>query len=247
MERMYCSPPIAEQRSRTRAALAVRPGERGLDIGCGIGLLSCELAREVGPSGSIVAIDASDAMVDAARERAANQGLKIQFDVGDAAALDYPPASFDFAAAVQVYLYVSDIERALDSVFRVLKRGARLVIVDTDWDSCVWLTGDRERHRRIIDARVREFGQPHLPPLLPGLLRRAGFELASIDAFPVVNDRYESDSLSGGMIETMAAIVKKFGIGAEEAQAWVDDLKARGGDGEYFFSLNRYLFLARKP
>src|SRR5204863_601322 len=136
----------------------------------------------------------------------------VQFDVGDAAALDYPPASFDFAAAVQVYLYVNDIERALDSVFRVLKRGARLVIVDTDWDSCVWLTGDRERHRRIIDARVREFGQPHLPPVLPRLLRAAGLELARVESYPVLNTRYEAESLSGGMVETMAAIVTKFGI-----------------------------------
>src|SRR5438045_4830827 len=116
MERMYCSPPIAEQRSRTRAALAAKPGERGLDIGCGIGLLSCELAREVGVSGSMVAVDASDAMVDAARERAAKEGLKIECQVRDATALEYPPASFDFAAAVQVYLYVKDIERALASV-----------------------------------------------------------------------------------------------------------------------------------
>jgi hypothetical protein len=49
------------------------------------------------------------------------------------------------------------------------------------------------------------------------------------------------------MVETMAAIVTKFGIDRADAQAWVEDMKSRTGEGDYFFSLNRYLFLARKP
>jgi len=246
MERMYGSPPIMEQRACTRAALGIKPGERGADIGCGIGLLTCELAKEVGASGRVVGLDVSADMIDAARERA--KGLaNAEFRVCDATSLDIPAASLDFAAAVQVYLYVKDVERALASVARALKPGGRLVIVDTDWDSCVWLSGDRERHERIIEARVKEFGQPHLPPLLPRLLRGAGFDLAKVEAFPVLNTRFEAESLSGGMVETMAAIVTKFGIDRADAQAWVDDMKARTGDGDYFFSLNRYLFLARKP
>jgi precorrin-6B methylase 2 len=47
MERMYASGPIAEQRAKTRAALAVTPGEHGLEVGCGIGFLACEMAREL--------------------------------------------------------------------------------------------------------------------------------------------------------------------------------------------------------
>src|SRR5215831_2307224 len=74
LERIYASPEIVEQRARTRAALRIRPGERGLDIGCGPGFLSCELVREVGPSGRIVGIDASPEMLEAARARAAREG-----------------------------------------------------------------------------------------------------------------------------------------------------------------------------
>src|SRR5262249_54433437 len=172
MERMYSSPPIVEQRAWTRSALALQPGERGLEIGCGVGFLACEMGREAGPEGRIIWIDNSPHMSAAAKERAGRENLsaRLQFALGDAVRIDFPSASFDFVVAVQVYLYVSEIEQALAEAARVLRPHGRLVIVDTDWDSCVWLTGDRERHKRIQEARLRELGQPHLPPALPRLL-----------------------------------------------------------------------------
>ena len=147
---------------------------------------------------------------------------------------------------MQVYLYVADIERALAEAARVLGPDGRLVIVDTDWDSCVWLTGDRERHQRIMEARLRELGQPHLPPALPRLLRGAGLELVRIEVHPVLNLCYDDDSFSAGLMDSTPRIVTKFGIPTAEADAWLNDLKSRTADGDYFFSLNRYLFLARR-
>ncbi len=59
LDRAYSTPQIVHQRRRFRAAVAARPGEVGLDVGCGAGHLACELAREVMPGGRIVAIDKS--------------------------------------------------------------------------------------------------------------------------------------------------------------------------------------------
>jgi len=247
MERMYSSQPIVEQRAWTRLALAPKAGERGLEIGCGVGFLACEMAREIGSEGHIICIDNSPAMIAAARARAEREGLaqRMQFSLGDAVQLVFPSASFDFVVAVQVYLYVSDIERALAEAARVLRPDGRMVIVDTDWDSCVWLTGDRERHKRIQEARLREFGQPHLPPALPRLLQGAGLELVKVAALPILNLRYEDDSFSAGLAGSTPKIVTQFGISPAEADAWLADLNSRTAEGDYFFSLNRYLFLSR--
>jgi arsenite methyltransferase len=187
-------------------------------------------------------------MIAAAQDRAQREDLaaRLEFVVGDATRLEFPTGTFDFVVAVQVYLYVEDIERALAEAARVLRPGGRLVIVDTDWDSCVWLTGDRERHRRVLEARLHELRQPHLPPILPGLLRQAGLSLLRIEVHPVLNLRYERESFSGGLIDATPKIVTKFGIELAEAEAWVNDLKSRTSENEYFFSLNRYLFLASK-
>jgi SAM-dependent methyltransferase len=248
MERMYTSPAIAEQRARTRATLAVSAGEHGLEVGCGIGLLACEIATELSPTGHMIGIDSSPDMVAAAQERSERARLsdRLEFRVGDATRLNFSSAAFHFIVAVQVYLYVAEIERAIAEAARVLRPGGRFVIVDTDWDSCVWLTADRERHRRVLEARMRELGQPHLPPILPTLLRDAGFTLGKVEVHPILNLRYEHESFSGGLMDATPQIVTKFGIDPVEAEAWVRDLKSRTAEGDYFFSLNRYLFLARK-
>lgn len=248
LERMYAAPEIVEQRVRTRAALAARPGETGLDVGCGPGLLACELAREVGPTGMITAFDTSPDMIEAARARAERDGIadRVAFTLGDAARLAFPTASFDFVVGVQVYLYVTQIERALTEAARVLRPAGRLVIVDTDWDSCVWLTSDPARHARVMAARLGHFAHPHLPPRLPKLLRAAGLTLTHASVIPILDLGDAPDSFSVGSIGTTRSIAIRHGASPEEAEAWEADLQSRTGDGDYFFSLNRFLFAAEK-
>ena len=252
LETIYASPTIVAQRARTRAALGARPGERGLDVGCGPAFLACELGHEVGPTGRIVGLDESPEMLEAARARIAREGLTDRVEVrpGDAARLDFPAASFDFVTVVQVYLYVADVEGALAEAARVLRPGGRLAVVDTDWDSCVWLTADRDRHRRVMEGRVAHFAQAHLPPRLPGLLARAGLRLSHVEAIPVLELGGGPDTFSGGLIAPTADLAVRHGLPREEAEAWKADLLARARaaeDGEYFFSLTRYLFVATRP
>ena len=246
LERTYAAPEIVEQRARTRAALAARAGERGLDVGCGPGFLVCELAMAVGPAGRIVGIDASPDMVAAARARVEREHVADQVDLalGDAARLDFPDASFDFVVAVQVYLYVADVARAVAEAARVLRPGGRLAVVDTDWDSCVWLTADRARHRRVMEARLAEFAEPHLPPRIPSLLRAAGLRLARAEVIPLLDLRGAPGSFSRDMIGMTRAAAVRHGVPREEAEAWEADLRARTGDGDWFFSVNRYCFVA---
>jgi ubiquinone/menaquinone biosynthesis C-methylase UbiE len=80
-------------------------------------------------------------MVELATRRL--QGLAhVHVRAGDVAALPYVDQTFDAAVCTQVYEYVPDVDRALAELRRVLTPGGRAVIVDTDWESCVWNSSD---------------------------------------------------------------------------------------------------------
>jgi hypothetical protein len=86
---------------------------------------------------------------------------------------------------------------------------------------------------------------PYLPRRLPGLLEDAGFSVARREVLPILNAGYHSQSFSAGVIKFVARFVPGHrGVTEAEAQAWAADLIGLGR--KYFFSLNRYLFLAVK-
>jgi arsenite methyltransferase len=246
-EATYTTSDVVEQRRAVRAALALAPGENVLDIGSGLGLLACEMAAEVGAGGSVDGVDPSESMLTLARGRRLPEGsAEIRFLAGDACELPFVDASFDAAVATQVYEYLEDLPTALGEALRVLRPGGRLLVLDTDWDSIVWHSGDAERMRRVLAAWDEHLVDPHLPRRLTRLLSDAGFSVGRRGAIPLLNAGYDPDSFSAGLIGFIARFVPgRQGVTEADARAWAEDLERLGAD--YFFSLNRYLFLATKP
>lgn len=249
LEATYSTPDVVSQRAQTLEVIRPRLGESGLDIGCGPGLLAVELARHVGLTGRVAGIDTSPDMAAMSFGRAATEGLATQVKVlvADAAELPFSDATFDFLVATQVYEYVPDMKKALAEAARVLRPGGRLAVLDTDWGSCVWNAEDRERNARILHAWENHFVHPHLPAELPRLFAGSGMTLRDSRAIPILNLRYDADTYSYNMIETIARFVAaRGGIPEDEARAWTADVRGQAERGAYFFSLNRYLFLAAK-
>jgi ubiquinone/menaquinone biosynthesis C-methylase UbiE len=117
--------PIA---ARLVDALAPRPGERILDVGCGGGAALLPLGRATGPAGSVTGIDLSPAMVEVARAAAQQAGLTADVRVGDASEPDLPAASYDVVCASLVLFFLPDPLAALRKWRELLVEGGRLGI-----------------------------------------------------------------------------------------------------------------------
>jgi len=142
---------LAAAQARLLSCAALAPGERVLDVACGTGLITLAAARAVGATGSVIGVDVSERMVDAARDRARHQQLaNASFARMDGERLDLPSASFDVALCALGLMYMPDAEQAVREMRRVLRPGGRLVLA-------VW--GERARCGwaplfGIVDAEV---------------------------------------------------------------------------------------------
>jgi arsenite methyltransferase len=135
---------------------------------------------------------------------------------------------------------------ALAEIHRVLRPGGRVLLLDTDWDSIVWRSGDDRRMARVLTAWEQHLVDPHLPRTLRGSLDDAGFEVGPPQVLPLFNAGYDTDTFSVRLLEIIVGfVVGRDGLTREEVEAWAADLRSLGAD--YFFSLNRYLFHATKP
>ena len=247
LEVLYASPQIVAQRRRFRELVAVRPGESGVDVGCGVGHLTCELAVEVGAGGRMTGVDASADMLASAAERLRAQGLADRVDLrpGDAIATGLPGGSADFVVSAQVYSYVPDVAAAIAEAARVLRPGGRLAVLETDWDLCVYGSRDTALMRQIFDGRWR-FEHSHLPRELNRLFRDAGLQPTHAEAFPIVETAYHADSFGAGMLAIGRNAAVRHGVDRAAADAWVAEVLARAERGDYFFCLNRFIFVATK-
>jgi arsenite methyltransferase len=246
---VYTTPDVVAQRNATLKILDPQLGERVLDIGSGPGFLAAGIARRVGGSGAVSGIDLSEPMIAYASALAAAPGAApMTFALGDASALDFSDQSFDAVVSTQVYEYVPDIGTAMTEVHRVLVPGGRVLILDTDWDSVVWHTSDRERHARVMTAWQDHLADPWLPRTLTGRLESAGLTVERQNVLVLLNPAFDPHTYSAGVMQLIANFVPGHrGVTNEEAAAWLADLQDLGARGEYFFSVNRYLFLARRP
>ncbi len=110
----------------------VRAGNRVLDVAGGSGDMTALLAPKVGPSGIVVLSDINDAMLDVGRSRLADRGIagNVDFVRADAERLPFPDDEFDCVTIAFGLRNVTHIDRALASMFRVLKPGGRLIVLE---------------------------------------------------------------------------------------------------------------------
>jgi len=183
-------------RWRARAAdrTGLGPGDAALDVCCGTGDLALELARRVGPEGSVIGCDFSEPMLDLAREKGRQRGAgAVRFEWADALELPYDEGRFDAVTVGFGVRNLADLDRDLLEMARVLAPGGRLVILEITQPHrpplstfySLWfdrivpvlgtVAGDRDAYSYLPES-VRSFPAPRE---LAAKMDAAGFESIS--------------------------------------------------------------------
>ncbi len=235
------------RRRLVRAALAVKSGERILDVGCGPGFYCAELLEEVGPEGSIVGLDSSASMLALAARRCEGHS-NVEFDEADATSLPVEDASFDGAMCVQVLEYVSDFAAGLAELYRALRPGGRVVVWDVDWATVSWHSADPERMARVLRAWDEHLAHRSLPRTLAPAMTSAGFEHVEMEAHSFAAIDFDPETYGAAAVPLIKSFVPgRNGVSNDEAMAWAAEQRELGQHGEFYFACMQFCFTATRP
>lgn len=159
------------------------PGQRMLDVGCGPGTVTVDLAARVAP-GEVVGIDRSSAVLAAATEHATDKGVEnVRFEVGDAYALEFADDTFDVVHAHQVLQHLTDPVAALREMRRVTRPGGVVAVRDSDYAGMTWYPahpGLDEWQALYHEVTQANGAQADAGRRLLSWVREAGFDPAGV-------------------------------------------------------------------
>ena len=180
----------------------LEPGMSLLDVGCGPGTITADLAALLAP-GRVTAVETSEAALQLARTEAANRGTEnIDFVVDDVHALDLPDDTFDVVHAHQVLQHVGDPVQALKEMRRVCRPGGIVAARDSDYAGKTWfpLLPELDEWLSLYCSAARaNGGEPDAGRRLLSWARAAGFTDITVTASTWCFANPENRGWWGGM------------------------------------------------
>jgi demethylmenaquinone methyltransferase/2-methoxy-6-polyprenyl-1,4-benzoquinol methylase len=136
--------------------LGLAAGSRGIDVGCGVGLYTLWLAEAVGPGGRVLGIEPTTERVEVARALTGGAAgpPRLEFREGDGTAIDAAAGAFDWLFCGNVLHHIADTQAALKEFARVVRPGGRVVVLESQALSAMFLPGHPELERRIQQAET---------------------------------------------------------------------------------------------
>jgi len=207
----------------------VREGWLCLDVGCGGGDVSFDLARRVGPRGHVVGLDLDEVKLAAARTEAAAAGLaNVEFLAADIVDGDLPRPGFALIYARFLLTHLRDPQQAVERLRDLLAPGGMMIVEDIDFSGsfshppCQAFAAYVDLYRRAALARGVH---PDIGPRLPSLLESAGLAPAEMQVVQPASLRGDVKLLSAITMEAIAdAVVAADLATREEIGRIVDEL-----------------------
>ena len=199
-----------------------------LDVGCGPGTITVDLAR-IAASGSVLGLDRSEDVIREARTTARQAGVaNVEFGVGDVYALDHEAATFDVVHAHQVLQHLSDPVAALREMARVCKPDGLVAVRDSDYSAFTWWPAVPELDEWLDLYRAVARGndaEPDAGRRLKGWAREAGLEVVSSTASVWCFSSPEDVAWWGGMWTDRIVASSMAEQAVERGLASADDLQ----------------------
>jgi SAM-dependent methyltransferase len=199
--------------------VGLSPGAEILDVGCGGGDVTLELAQITGSQGSVVGTDIDSAKLDLARSEAVSQGIEnVEFLCKDVSS-HTEKMLFDVTYARFLLTHLVDPARALGAMFQTVRPGGVVILEDIDCQGffCYPHSDAMWRYVDLYTTAVKKRGgDPNIGPRLPLMLRHAGFERIEMQVAQPAALEGEAKLINPVTLEFIKEAVLSEGLAEEE-------------------------------
>ena len=221
----------------------IEPGQTVADFGCGPGFLAIELARRVGRSGHVHALDINAEFVARTRARAVAAGLGERITVHRLTngALPFADGLLDRLVAKSVMVFVDDPLGAFKEFHRVLKPGGKAHAIERDLGISFMSPVPAEDWNALLDAASHAYRNPLIGRQLYGYAKRAGFSRAIVQVIATP----DTDGRSLDTIKSLANHARRGGkLSDESIEAVLNTAKRAMDDGTFLGLIPRFVVTA---
>lgn len=246
LDRLLAQPQVREYKRRVLAHLGAGPGDRVLDVGCGLGEDVRSLAAAVGESGAAVGVDASLAMVEEARRRCSGLPM-VRIEQADASQLPLETGWFDACRTDRTLQHVESPQAVLAEMARVTRSGGVVAASEPDYDTLAIDSDFPALTRRIVAFYSDSVRHGTIGRRLPLLMASVGLTQLEIHAETLT---FTDVALSDQMLGVRAAAVRAAEQGVielEEAADWLASIEERVRRGAFFCTATGVAVRAVKP
>lgn len=249
LNQLFQTEPLRKLRQKYFKLFNVQPGDHVLDSGCGTGANAFALVEHLNGECRVTGIDSSEPMLAIGHRNVAahRYGKSVELRYGDGHQLPFPDESFHAAMIIQVLEYSKDPIRMLNETRRVLKQGGKLFVADTDWDTLVWNGNQKDKTRRIVLEWSDHEADGWQGRKIYEYLKKAAFKKIKGGVYPMYETSFGPESYAFLLTQIIADYLDRSEkMPRAELDDWIADLQSKDRQGYFYFSLNRYAFVARK-
>ena len=239
---------VAPIKARSYAQMRVLPGQRVLDVGCGIGIDVMALAQLIGPQGQAFGADADAEMVQQARAKIAEAKIThASVERASAGKLPWPDETFDSVRCERMLQHLEQPESALAEMLRVTRPGGRVVVLDTDWGSLSINAPNSALERRLVEFKPEQaLRNGFVGRRLPALMQHACLKELEVAVLPLFSTQYATARFACAL-DDLAARAKQAGIASpQEIRDFEQSLVTLDTAGCFFASVNMVLVAGTK-
>jgi len=236
---------FAHINQRSFDLLSLHPASKVLDAGCGTGDGVRQIRNLLGEQGEVVGVDASQNMIDLARERDASSQYRSTFEVADIQHLPFEASTFDACRVSRVLLHVSDPEAALQELIRVTRSKSPVVAIEPDFETLIMAHPDRETTRIVRNCFCDSFANGTIGRWLPVLFRRLGLSNVRCEPYTIsVTAEFLLESFRIGDAAQKAEQMQL--ISPAQTQSFLEKLHRAKEEGDFFAAAAVFLVSGQK-